>query len=63
MVTDYYLQNRTFDKDRDIECGGKIVVGSDVLPFTKSPYSTSKDLYDLRSRTNPSVWLNQLSSS
>jgi hypothetical protein len=39
MPTDYYLQNRTFDKDRDIECGGDMFVGRDVLPSTKYLYS------------------------
>jgi hypothetical protein len=29
MPTDYYLQNRTFDKDRDIECGGDMYAGRD----------------------------------
>ncbi len=45
MVTDYYLQNRTFDKDRDIECGGKMVVGSDVLPGADFPFTGKKYLY------------------
>ena len=45
MVTDYYLQNRTFDKNRDIECGGKMVVGSDVLPIADFPFISKKYLY------------------
>jgi hypothetical protein len=41
MPTDYYLQNRTFDKDRDIECGGDMFVGRDVLPSNKYLYQTA----------------------
>ncbi len=37
MVTDYYLQNRTFDKDRDIECGGSMVVGNNVVASLPPP--------------------------
>jgi hypothetical protein len=39
MPTDYYLQNRTFTKDRDIECSGSMVVGRDVLPTTNYLYN------------------------
>ena len=47
MIQDYYLQNRTFDKDRDIECGGKMVVGSDVLPsISVPPYVGKNYLYN-----------------
>ena len=46
MVTDYYLQNRTFDKNRDIECGGSMFVGSNVTAIK------SNFLYDV-SNHNP----------
>jgi hypothetical protein len=38
MPTDYYLQNLTFDRDRDIECGGDMVVGSSILPPNRYLY-------------------------
>ncbi|MCB0482707.1 MAG: T9SS type A sorting domain-containing protein, partial [Flavobacteriales bacterium] len=55
MVTDYYLQNRTFDKDRDIECGGKMVVGSDVIPSKGYPFTGKKYLYDPAQYTSPNL--------
>ncbi len=63
MVTDYYLQNRTFDKDRDIECGGKMVVGSDVLPqdrylYDDDYYSSLTTTETKKSQSSGSVTVN-----
>jgi hypothetical protein len=44
MPTDYYLQNLTFDRDRDIECGGDMVVGRDVLPVNRWLYTTTNHM-------------------
>ncbi len=64
MIQDYYLQNRTFDKDRDIECGGKMVVGSDVLPpdkylYDDDFYSSLTTTETKKSESNGNVVVNQ----
>lgn len=38
MTKNYFLQNRIFDKDVDIECSNNIIVGRDVLPPDKYLY-------------------------
>ncbi|MCB0482705.1 MAG: T9SS type A sorting domain-containing protein [Flavobacteriales bacterium] len=62
MVNDYYLQNRTFDKDRDIECEGSMVVGKNTLA-AKNNYLYTRTNHDpllSTSETKKTVPLNDV---